>query len=62
VLLGVNRKAPDGSEQQELAIGVVMYDVTAVAFPVIDVLKFALEQHPELLERAKAELQMHNPA
>lgn len=55
-LLGVERKAPNGSSQLELSIGVIMYDRVAVAFPVIDVLKFALEHHPELLERAKAEL------
>ena len=57
VLQGITRKAPDGTEQLELAIGVIMYDCTAVAFPLIDVLKFAMQQHPELLERAQAELQ-----
>jgi hypothetical protein len=55
-LLGFERQAPDGCRQLELSIGVIMYDRVAAAFPVIDVLKFALEQHPELLERAKAEL------
>ncbi len=56
ILTGCLRTAPDGSKRQELAVGVVLYDRVAVAFPLIDLVKFAMQQHPDIVERAQAEL------
>lgn len=56
VVHGIEREARDGSSKREMAIGVVVGGDIGVSFPIIDVVMYALHQHPELLERAKAEL------